>query len=270
MTWGTSAWGITPYGLAASVPLSIASAHARGELVVRVALTRSALAAMSSGAGDALNPRTWTVLRNDTLFSFTVLSVRTVPAPVPNSVFELYLLQKLGPSGIDHTVKALALTDASGGLISAPKVMVFDGCQAAEATNQASRNSLVDLAKPQLNDGLGGAVFNVGASGDYDTESGVSLLRKLFLRRLTTNPSEFFHLTGYGLGIALKEPLGAARLVALKAEVERQLKLEPEVDSASVSVRLSAGGVLQITLAARLSATGLEVRDTFLVPSVSL
>lgn len=269
MTWGLSAWGITPHGLAASVPLSIVGAHARGELVVRVTLTRGARLTGADRTG-ALNPRTWTVLRNDTLAEFTVLSVREVPSAIPASVFELYLLQKLGPSGTDYTVKALLLTDENGWLASTPKTALFDGCQAAAETNQASRNAMVDLAKPQLNDGQGGAVFTVGTSGDYDTESGVPLLRKLFLRRLTTNPGEFFHLVNYGLGIALKEPLGSTRLTALKASVERQLQLEPEVDSVSVSVRLSADGVLQITLAAKLRATGGEVRDTFFVPTVSL
>jgi len=269
MTWGLSAWGTTPYGLAASVPLSIANAHARGELVVRVTLTRGARLEGTDRTA-ALNPRTWTVLRNDTLAEFTVLSVREVPGAIPASVFELYLLQKLGPSGTDYTVKALLLTDENGWLASSPKTALFAGCQAAAETNQASRNDMVDLAKPQLNDGQGGAVFTVGASGDYDTEAGVTLLRKLFLRRLTTNPGEFFHLVGYGLGIALKEPLGGSRLAALKADVERQLKLEPEVDEVSVSVRLSAKGVLQIVLAAKLRATGDEIRDTFLVPTVSL
>jgi len=270
VTWGTSAWGTSPWGFASSVLFSIASAHARGELIVRVTLTRSARAVSGSAANDALNPRTWTVLRNDTLAEFTVLSVRVVPSAISNSVFELYLLQKLAPSGVDHTVKALTLVDNEGGLISSPKTATFDGCQAAKATNQASRFSLVDLAKPQLGDGSGGAVFSVGSSGDYDVETGVPLLRKLFIRRIKTSPGEFFHLVDYGLGIALKEPLSTPRLTTLKVEVERQLKLEPEVSSASVSLRLSAGGVLQITMAARLSSSGVEVKDTISIPTLGV
>lgn len=268
MTWGLSSWGGSPWGLASSVPFSIASAHARGELVVRVTLTRSARATGSATENDALNPRTWQVFRNDTLAEFTVFSVRGVDSDIPASVFELYLLQKLAVSGIDHTVKALTLVDNQGGLISSPKSFTFSGCRLAPQTPQASRNDLVDLARPPVGDGSSGSVFSVGSSGDYNVETGVPLLRKLFLRRLMTTPGGFFHLTDYGLGIAVKEPLNTARLSVLKNEVERQVKLEPEVDSASVSVRLDTNGLLQITLAVRLTSTGAEIKDTLTIPTL--
>jgi len=268
MTWGLSAWGVSPWGFATPIEFSIASAHARGELVVRVILTRSARAVDSAAENDALNPRTWQVLRNDTLAEFTVLSVREVDSAIPSSIFELYLLQKLGVPGVDHTVKALALFDNQGGLISDPKTFSFAGCRLAPQTAQASRNTLVDLAKPPVGDGSSGAVFTVGSSGDYDVESGTVLLRKLFLRRLMSSPGDFFHLIDYGLGIALKVPLNSTRLSALKNEVERQIKLEPEVDTVSVSVRLGTDGLLQITLSARLVSTGAEVRDTLTIPTL--
>jgi phage baseplate assembly protein W len=238
--------------------------------LVRVELSRSALAQDSAGLGDALNPRTWIVSRVDTGVTFTVLSVREVGSAVPASVFELLLLQQLWPYGVSHKVHAPLLRDENGWAAEAPLEATFDGCQAQVFTAQASAQALVDLAKPQLNDGLGGAVFNIGASGDYDVESGTSLLKKLFIRRLTTNPGEFFHLTQYGIGLRLKEPLNTPRLAQLRAEVERQLRLEPEVDNASASVRLGADGLLVVTLAARLRATGTEVKDVFSIPTVSL
>ncbi len=268
MTWGTSAYGLSPWGGSAEVELSILGAHARSELSVRVVLSRGALAHSSAGVGDALNPRTWTVLRSDTLFQFVVLSVREVSAVIPGTVFELYLLQKLAPFGVEHVVKALPLVTPQGQRVATPRTFTFEGCQAAPTNAQAARATMVDLAKPQLSDGMGGAVFTVETSGDYGVEQGIPLLRKLFYRRITTTPGGFFHLTQYGLGVRLKAPYNAPQLIALKAEAERQLRLEPEVEAASVSVRLDTDGVLWISLAARLVSTGAEVRDTF--PTVSL
>lgn len=269
MSWGTSSWGGSVYGLGAVVPFDFVSAHARGELVVRVEVSRSALASDPVGVGDALNPRTWGVVCDDAVF--TVLSVRRVDTLVVNTVFELYLLQKLGKSGITHTVYSDTLRAINGFRpVASNQTADFDGCRAALDTAQVTRNTLVDLAKPQLNDGQGGAVFRVGASGDYDVESGKELLRKLFYRRITTVPGGFFHMTSYGLGVRLKEPMTTPRMVSLKNDIQRTIALEPEVDSVAASVRATTGGMLVIVISARLISTGTSATETFMIPTVSL
>lgn len=260
MTWGLSAWGLTPHGLDSLAAFYIVEAHPRGETVIRVTLSRAAAKVSSTAIGDALNPRTWTVLRNDTLQEFTVLSVREVQL---GNVFELLLLQPLFGSGIDHTVKSFTLKAENGWLIDTPRSVLLDGCQADKNTSQASPGSQVDLAKPQLDDGLEGAVFRVGDGGDYDVESGLPYLRKLLIRRLTTSPAGFFHLPAYGMGLRLKEPMTPPRMVQLRAEIERQLLQEPDVAQARVSLRLGADGQLQILLAVKLQKSGAEVTDTF-------
>lgn len=267
MSWGTTAYGTTPWGLGSSALLQILHAHARSETTVRVTLSRAAAMAGSTRTGDALNPRTWTVTRSDTGFVYTVLSVREVGASEPGTVFELLLLQKLGPWGVTHTLASQTLTDANGQAVSSPWTVSFDGAQAAVDTAQASRNAVVDFAKPQINDGENGAIFRVGTSGDYDVESGIPLLRKLFIRRLTTLPGGFFHLTAYGIGLRTKEPMTVPKLASLKNEIQRELAREPEVDSVVASVRLSSSGLLQVSYSARLVSTGTEVRDSFSTPT---
>jgi len=257
MSWGLSPWGLHPYGLGTSVPFSVLSVEARAELVVRVSLTRAALAQQSTGVGDALNPRTWLIV-DENGFAFTVLSVREISLA---TAFELYLLQKLGPSGISHTLHAPFLKDTQGGAITVSE-MDFDGLQAA-AFSAGARSTQVDFAKSADN------FFQFGAGGDYEVHAGNSLLKKLFYRRLSTSPGGFFHLADYGLGIGLKEPLNAARLVQLKVEVQKQLQLEPEVEQVAASVRLDANGVLLIMVSAKIAATGTEIKETFIPRVVS-
>lgn len=261
MSWGFQAWGFGAWGVATATALSIANVHARSETSVRVTLTRGARAVRSTATGDALNPRTWRVVRSDGLV-YVVLSVADVPAAVAHTVFELLLLQQLGPAGVTHTLSSSALVDPEGLLITAPKSVDFEGC-AASVPVAALGNDSVDLAKPQIADGMGGAVFTVGTAGDYDVEAGMPLLRKLFVRRLTTATGGFVFLPGYGLGIRLKAPFGTADLSRLKAEAQRQLALEPEVERVQVSLRMSSDGVLRVMLAAKLVSSGSDIRDAF-------
>lgn len=270
MTWGLSAWGTTPWGLSSSPLLYFVGAHARAETIVRVTLSRAALRTSSIASGDALNPRTWTVVQDDTLAVFTVLSVREVATADPGTVFELLLLQPLAPSGTSHTVKSYTLKDPNGWLIDPPQFFSFDGLQAASTVEQSTPNSLVDFAKPDTGDGLSGATFHVNESGDYDTETGKPFLRKLFMRRITATPGGYFHLPQYGLGLRLKEPMSVPRMVQLRSEIERQLILEPEVSQAQVSLRLGTNGELQILLRVQLTKTGTEVSESFIVPAVGL
>ena len=78
-------------------------------------------------------------------------------------------------------------------------------------------------------------------------------------RRLMTTPGGFFHLPNYGLGIRLKESLITTDLVKLRTEVQRQILLEPEFDSAQVAIALASNGVLTLTVKAILSTTQQQV-----------
>lgn len=106
-----------------------------------------------------------------------------------------------------------------------------------------------------------GGTLTVETSGDYGSVSGDELVKKLIFRRLISSPGDFFHLPEYGLGLSEKEIVHSANLVQLKAEVERQILLEREVEEASVRltidqdiltiqarVRLKNGNQLDITV----------------------
>jgi phage baseplate assembly protein W len=245
--------------------MSFDSALATSTRTVRVTLTADARAVSAIGTGDALNPATWRVVSLDHAanvdVTFTVLAVRQVSP----SVYELLLLEKLGSYLVTHVVSSTTLLDETGSLVSVPRSADFLGIEEASA-----RQDLVapaDLRNNPVPRSPAGTLV-VDSAGDYETHSGVALLKKLILRRLTTAPGDFFHLPDYGLGLRAKDPMNPAELPRLKAEVERQVMLEPEVDAVRAQVSLDRDGVLTIQLRVR-TKTGDEFEDRIPIPSAS-
>jgi phage baseplate assembly protein W len=93
---------------------------------------------------------------------------------------------------------------------------------------------------------------------------GADLVRKLIMRRLTTNKGEFFHLPNYGISLPFKLPIPTAQLIKLKTEIESQVKLEPDVSNVRATVSLDPQGILFISISATYSPSG----QTFQVPIV--
>lgn len=257
--WGLSPWGLGPWGLG-SATLSIVSALAVSEREVIITLASAPMAVSTIGVGDALNPRTWTVENGDTGFEFVTLSVKQLSP----TVYEIYLLQKLGSYLVTHTVSAPGMIDPSGGLIGPPSSYDFFGCEAVELSS--TKVGLVDLKNPMTDPTSLSGTLVVGTDGDYDTESGVELLRKLLIRRLITTPGQWFYFTGYGLGIRVQEPLRFTDKNSLRAEVQRQVQQEPELTAARVSVQTDARqGIVTFIVDARLRRSNKQI--TLAIPA---
>lgn len=268
--WGTGGWGGDPWG-GVGGSLSISSAFATSERTVQVTVSVDALVLTPLTAGDALNPTTWTVVTLDGVTdvrTFIVLAVRVVS---PNKVFELYTLEKFDNYLVTHQVRSTTLLSAARLLIGPPTSANFAGVVASRV-GAAAVPRLRDLENlSQSPDTLSGVLLTT-AAGDYRTEEGAALLKKLIIRRLTTRPGEFFHLdpTNYGIGLRVKERLTISDLPRLKAEVERQVAREPEVDRAQASVSLDRRGILTIALRVRLRASNQEVPVQFQIPTSSV
>lgn len=232
--------------------LSIAGAFAIATNRVRVTLSAPPLAQSPIVAGDALNPASWTLQRVDT---GALLEVMAAEMASPFEI-DLILFGRLANALVIHQVASSSLMDAFGNAISPPTSATFYGVIAdsdftQEAQAAARRFAIVDLANPPVplpSTGLGGGVRIITASGDYKNETGTSLLKKLILRRLSTNPGEFFHLPDYGVGIRPKSTLRAGDLFDLKQRIISQVLLEPEVQAVDVSLTLDDNGVLTIIL----------------------
>jgi hypothetical protein len=269
MPWGTGKWGTSSWGSAAT-GISISNAFASSTHTVRVKLSSEPKHSDPLAAGDALNPQTWLVQRLDTGIFFTVLAAREFDPPF---LYELLLLEAMADHLITHRVKSTTLVAANGIPIAAPSFFDFAGVldeDLAEpvAATSARRFSSRDLANPPFPAGgttVGGTLV-IGAAGDYESEEGTVLLKKLVIRRLTTRPGEFFHLPGYGVGLTVKEPIPAHDLPGLKKQIERQIGQEPDVEAVQANLSLTANGVLTLQLRVRQKATGAEMEVGLSVP----
>lgn len=267
MSYGIAPYGISPYGCVVA-DLSIANAVAVSTHVVRVTFTKEPQAVSPSLVGDVLNPRTWEIIRGDTSQGFTVLII----SKVSNLVWDIRVLEKFASKNVAHTVSSGTLLDEGGSLIDLPRDAQFAGVIAAadstpERVAVQRKQGIRDLNNPVAPSGtnsVSGSLV-ISSDGDYQLHDGPDFIRKLIFRRLTTGRGAFWHLPNYGLGLKVKQPVPGTELVKLKAEIERQIKLEPEVTEVRATIRQS-GNALNIVVLAVLAPTGQQVSFPLQVP----
>jgi hypothetical protein len=98
-----------------------------------------------------------------------------------------------------------------------------------------------DLANPQfVVDAAGNVValgtLQVDSTGDLALETGIPYLRKRIIRRLTTPTGAFLHMLNYGLAIPQKRNMRPSEMIRLKVLAEQQIRQEPDVVAAQVSL----------------------------------
>ena len=267
MSFGISPFGTSPYGCV-TPDLSISNAIAISTHVVRVTLTKEAQDIIRSIAGDVRNPLTWKITRSDTSQGFTVVKV----SKVSQLEWDIRVLEKFASRFVSHSVSSTTLLDAGGSPIDLPRTAQFVGVIAAaesspERIAAGRRHGIRDLNNPPAPSGsnsVSGSLV-ISAEGDYQLHDGPDFIRKLIFRRLTTERGAFWHLPNYGVGLKNKQALPGGGLLKLKAEIERQLKLEPEISKVAATIRQSAS-VLNILIQAQLHPSGQQVQFPLEVP----
>ena len=254
---GTSRYGLENYGgLIVGEIINITGAVAYSTHEVRITLNNSARHVSSFGIGDALNPATWSVQRLNTLEYLDIIAVNIYTA----QSYGIVTMQAFGGADVSHEVSSNTLLSANGVLITPPNTARFLGVvdQASHDPLQAIVNigaSIQDIHNPPVPKSAGGTL-KIGTSGDYEAVSGSELVRKLIIRRLTTNTGEFFHLPDYGIGLPEKLPMPTAELVKLKSTIEKQIIRENEVESVVANLSMDSTGILNIKVRAKLRPTG--------------
>ena len=250
MTWGTGGWGTGPWG-GTGLPLSIAAAYAVTKRTIRVEFTAEPQHLSGFLAGDATNPKTWSVIRSDTGAALTVVAAGHYALPL---VFDVVVAEDLQPSMVLHAISAPSMLSATGAAILPPTSANVAGAQDGDDLRPGTRTGIRRYQQRDLSSmsvAMGGAAAQtlyIDSSHNYASVTGLELVKKMMMRRLTTPRGAFFHLPDYGLGIAEKEPLPGGGLISLKAEVERQMLLEPEVATVSAHLTLSPGNLLSIAI----------------------
>lgn len=250
MSWGLGGWGSSLYGVGASPALDYA--FATGDRGVRVHLTAPPQANGAAYDGDALNPLSWRVVRDDTGADLVVAAVTRYDA----QRFDLVLLFPLGPRGVQHTVTTLGLRDSAGVQVPSSST-TFDGCGLAPlaappvGTVGDIRNAIAPVPTGSVVDSIGGTLQTSDA-GDLLLEGTTETVKKLILRRLTTPRGGFAHLPEYGYDLPVKGVIPPIQLPALQASIATEVRKEREVLEAAVRLQQDATGVLAITVQARL------------------
>ena len=260
--WGAAPWGTSAWGTGFGPTLTVEMVRAATIRSARVRLSQPPLLKSTIVPGDGYNPNTWYV---ENLTTGELLTVEAI-ARISAVEVEVFTVETLPPYPQQFRVGAPTLLTAIGVLMSPPSY--GDAWGLTFVSQQTEAHQLLDLKNPQLplNDQPGGTL-NVPPGGDYDVHTGIDVLRKLVIRRLTTAPGSFFHMPDYGIGLRLKEPLVTPDLVRLRADIQQQLLKEPEFDAVQAAVALTPDGVLRITIKARLSKLNQEVVIPVEVPT---
>jgi len=259
MPWGSGGWGATPWGdgSGSAAPLTgfyVVSAEALTSNTVLVTLSENVIAVSPIGPGDATNVANWVLIREDT--NATVLILLIEPGTDPATV----IITGLGSwkRNVRYRVEAANLVSTTDDLLVDPKFAEFEALAVAPGPDATQTPGLIDIKDPV-----------VDTAGDYVLESGIDMLKKLIIRRLTTAPGAFFHLADhdYGLGLRDKEIYRGTDLVILRTGIERQVKLEPEIAAVAADVELTSDNVLFVRLRGRLKASGQSFDISFPVSS---
>lgn len=253
--FGNSPYGFGSYGTSPTT-ITVAGAFAISTHGVRVLLSAEPLHEDEFSTGDALNPLTWTV-QNDT--QGQTLSVIAVSMHDAISI-DLVTLDALGDHLDRHTVTAVGLLSIDGFAVTLPNSADFDGVvQTMDPVERVRSEDFRDrdLANPpfQIDRGLGAAgTLQITDDGDFATEAGLPLIRKLVLRRMNTRRGAFRHLPEYGVLLAEKEPISSGGdLQAILRDVEQQVAQEPDVVRAVAHGMLDRSGVAVIQLVLQAS-----------------
>lgn len=277
----TGAYGTGPYGSGYWGGGSVLSfeefgkAYATGDRIVRIELVTEPLHSTTTGAGDALNPRTWQITDPTSGKSWTSLAVREVSS----KIFEILTLEVLPKHFTSLSLGTITLKSVSGvpfPTLAFPFNGNFLAINNTDESRTAARGYLPkDLANVQVAPATTGAAadmvggtLQIESSGDYATMYGEALVRKLILRRLVSKKGDFFHLPDYGLGLREKEPLPTSDLRKLAAAIEQDVALEPEVEAVKANLSYSAAAsALIVQMKVRLKPTGQQAQIALTVPT---
>lgn len=253
MGFGDSPFGTGFFG--SSGTIAIAAAWALNTHGVRVVLSDEPLQTSSFIPGDALNPLTWSVVNLTTGATLTVAAT----SMAATDTVDVAVLEALGDDLETLQVTATGLLDVNGKALSTPVSATFLGLVETVDPVDAVRVDFRDrdfsnpIAQSARGLGIGGTLV-IGDDGDFETESGGRLLKKLVLRRMNTRRGAFRHLPDYGCATPEKEPIATGGdLVTYLREVERQARQEPDALDASARGSIDRNGVLIVHLAVTMA-----------------
>lgn len=192
---------------------------------------------------DAANASAWSV--SDGISGIAVAIVQSLGG----AMYRLFLASPMTP-GVMYFV-----TFQCGGTIGFEWPLLPAVVEQPLAFDIANPNLVRDAG---LHDPPPLGQFQVNDRGDFGLDNRLQNLRKRILRRLSTFRGGFALLPGYGAAQGVKDLLLPGTLQTLAAEIQAQIKREPEVSAVRVRVVQTALNVVNVMVSAR-TITGLDV-----------
>lgn len=282
--WGAGPWGATPWGGGGSADLFLLTIQAVRENVLRYTFNTAPLFNGLLGPKDASDPLHYQIVvvggvGIDGEPCRPVLPVLVEVADVPNAAgaaIDVTVDRPFTAWPATYIGSANGLIAAIGGAFLLPGASaVFLGMRAGEPppTND-QLFAMRDLANPQsgldlqalgisIDPTLALGTYQVGASGDYITDTPLTSYRKRVYRRLITEPGRFAHLPNYGAGLLgdVKQLAKTGVREKRAAIAEEQIQLEPETLSSSVTFADEGNGVTRykVTALTKMGPVSLDI-----------
>jgi hypothetical protein len=272
--WGAGPWGETPWGTGEG-ELELLSAIAVRENAVRVEFSVAPVLDGLLTPHDASSPERFSVATvsgagPDGEIVRPVLPVLVEVAPVVGGAgrfLDVWVDRRFTGYPAVYRVSANGLISEGGSILAAGASATFFGVQAGTApptpeNSLASRDFLVaqvvrdlDGANVALTDPekLLGA-FVIDGSGDYASSTPLSSYRMRVIRRAIATLGSYAHLsTGYGtlLSRSAKQAFKQSTGEDIAAQIEAQVRLEPETTAVTVTVSSTDTGVTTYKIFAR-------------------
>lgn len=254
--FGSAGFGSGPFGSGAALAVVLAAEWSLN--AVDVTFSVPPRAADPASVFDALCPLNWTLAAIDP--PAAVVRLAQTCARVSSLVVRVYFDGPLDDDTVYQITVAARVQDEVGLPIAPCRSWTFTTFAPERSPTVAQRETeRADIANPQTLSDLKRrnplGTFQISDRGDYANEAGRRYLRKRVFRRAQTALGEFFHLPQYGFAEPLKSTITPSLLRRMQARAQAQLLREPDVVSASVSVRAldDAPGIVVVDM---------KVRDT--------
>lgn len=206
---------------------------------------------------DCLNRDNWTISVTDGDAPSPVLeSVSDVTAnPLPGNAdawsSDLYFDRGLEIGSLYEITASTAMRSFVGATIDAPPDNTVEAYGSVIVVRTRPERPALYRADPfdyfyKTFDGT----YQLTSTNDFALHTGESALKKRIIRRAISTPGGFFHLDDYGAGIQCKRLNTPTDRARIRAQMLEQVRTEPGVAAASVSVSVS-DGILYVTVKVR-------------------
>lgn len=270
--WGYGPWGETPWGAGMPVEFGIIAAQPIAENVVRIRFLKPIYFSGLFDQGDASYVNRYVIkpvdgtygIEGDEVRPVTVVSVAlastdgyevdvTVDRPFTShgSRYSIFVNNVYSTDGdpIDPLGASIEFDGVYRQLVApTPERAV----SARDFSNPQSLSGVLDPLPVTTDDTILGT-FPVDDQGDYAFDEGLASYKKRVFRRIFTQKGRFAHLPNYGSIIpeSVKRLGQPGTRDAIAADLEEQIREEPETVDVSVTIELNSKGVMYARVRAR-------------------